>query len=127
MRLYPNWEQLNQMNNPLTDGERALIKYLDDNLPKDPNWKSTQKLSDYKGWLIFAQPFLNGTRPDVIIYHPFVGIVIYEVKDWRLENYHWGKDADNRTTLYVSDKRGSYPVKSPIKNKAIPCHRSRRR
>ncbi len=115
MRLYPNWEQLNQMNNPLTEGEKSLIKYLDDNLPQDQTWNASKPLSDYKGWLIFAQPFLNGTRPDVIIYHPYVGIVIYEVKDWRLENYSWDKDADNRTTLYVSDQRGSYPVKSPVK------------
>jgi hypothetical protein len=115
MRLYPSWEQLNQMNNPLTNGERALIKYLDENLPADPSWNSTQPLGDYKGWLIFAQPFLNGSRPDVVIYHPFVGIVIYEVKDWKLDSYAWGKDADNRTTLFVDDGRGRHVVKSPVK------------
>ncbi len=115
MRLHPNWEQLNQLNNPLTEGERALIKYLDDNLPKDTTWNNKKKLNEYKGWLIFAQPFLNGSRPDIIIYHPFVGIVIYEVKDWQLNNYKWGKDEYNRTVLSVSDSRGSYFVKSPIK------------
>lgn len=115
MRLYPNREQLNQMKKSLTGGEEALIKYLDDNLPTDPSWNVGQPLSDYRGWLIFAQPFLNGTRPDIVIYHPFVGIVIYEVKDWILDNYSWGKDGDNRTTLFVSDRRGRYIVKSPVK------------
>ena len=111
-RLYPTWKQLEEQNNPLTDGEKALIKFLDDYLPKDPNWKAApglKNLKAYNGWLIFAQPFLNGTRPDVIIFNPQVGIVIYEVKDWNLDNYVWTKDG-----LFVNDGRGSYPIKSPI-------------
>jgi hypothetical protein len=108
-RLYPTWQQLEEQNNPLTAGERALLKYLDDYLPKDPQWKSGDKLETYNGWLIFAQPFLNGTRPDIIIFNPQVGLVIYEVKDWTLENYEWRKGKG----LSVNDGRGSYPVKSP--------------
>jgi hypothetical protein len=113
-RLYPNWEQLNSLNNPLTEGEKSLIHYLDNNLPQDPSWTKDKKLTDYKGWLIFAQPFLNGSRPDVIIYNPFVGVVIYEVKDWKLENYEWDKDYEGRTSLFVHDSRGRYPIKNPI-------------
>lgn len=109
-RLYPTWQQLNEQNNPLTDGERALILYLDRYLPKDPIWKQEQGLKNYNGWLIFAQPFLNGTRPDVIIFNPNVGLVIYEVKDWNLDNYHFKKDLG----LTVTDGRGTYSVKSPI-------------
>lgn len=113
-RLYPTWEQLEQQNSPLTAGEKSLIKYLDTYLPKeDPNWKpapSLKNLKDYKGWLIFAQPFLNGTRPDLIIFNPQVGLVIYEVKDWNLDNYEWRKGEG----LFVNDGRGSYSVKSPI-------------
>ena len=108
-RLYPNWEQIGKLKNPLTAGEIKLIKYLDDNLPKDFNWKSTNKLTDYKGWLIFAQPFLNGSRPDVIVYNPFVGMVIFEVKDWNLKHY-----SSKNGKLYVSDSRGSYEIKSPL-------------
>jgi len=115
MRLYPTWEQLSKLKNPLTDGERSLIRFLNDNLPKDLSWTSGKALADYKGWLIFVQPFLNGSRPDVVIYHPFVGVIIYEVKDWQLIHYSWDKDADNRTTLFVNDGAGRYPVKSPIK------------
>lgn len=109
-RLYPTWEQLEQQNNPLTAGEKTLIKYLDTYLPKDPSWKKEQGLKNYKGWLIFAQPFLNGTRPDIIIFNPQVGLVIYEVKDWNLDNYEWKKGEG----LFVNDGRGSYAVKSPI-------------
>ena len=88
-RLYPTWQQLEEQNNPLTAGEKSLIKFFDDYLPKDPSWKPApglKNLKDYKGWLIFAQPFLNGTRPDIIIFNPQVGLVIYEVKDWNLNN-----------------------------------------
>ena len=112
-RLYPTWQQLEEQNNPLTVGEKSLIKFFDDYLPKDPNWKPApglKNLKDYKGWLIFAQPFLNGTRPDIIIFNPQVGLVIYEVKDWNLDNYEWRKGEG----LFVNDRRGSYPVKSPI-------------
>lgn len=112
-RLYPTWQQLEEQNNQLTVGEKSLIKFFDDNLPKDPNWKPAtglKNLKDYKGWLIFAQPFLNGTRPDIIIFNPQVGLVIYEVKDWNLNNYEWRKEEG----LFVNDGRGSYPVKSPI-------------
>src|SRR3989344_5607802 len=109
-RLYPTWQQLEEQNNPLTAGEKALLKYLDTYLPKDTQWKSGDKLENYKGWLIFAQPFLNGTRPDIIIFNPQVGLVIYEVKDWNLDNYEWKKGEG----LFVNDGRGSYPVKSPI-------------
>ena len=86
-RIYPNWDQLNLMHNPLTEGERALIEFLDEKLPKDSAWKEGDNLKDYKGQLIFAQPYLNGTRPDVVIFNPQVGMVIYEVKDWHLNSY----------------------------------------
>lgn len=109
-RLYPSWQQLEDQHNPLTAGEFALLKFLDKYLPKDNQWKKGEKLESYKGWLIFAQPFLNGTRPDIIIFNPQVGMVIYEVKDWNLNNYEWHKGQG----LFVNDGRGSYPVKSPI-------------
>lgn len=113
-RIYPSWEQIEKLKNPLTEGELHLLKYLDRNLPADRNWTKDKKLIEYRGWLIFAQPFLNGSRPDVIIFNPFVGIVIYEVKDWKLFHYEWKKDHDGYTSLFVSDSKGSYPVKSPI-------------
>ncbi|MFH1008244.1 MAG: NERD domain-containing protein [Candidatus Latescibacterota bacterium] len=90
------------------------MKYLDDNLPRDHNWTKQQKLTDYNGWLIFSQPFLNGSRPDIIIFNPNVGIVIYEVKDWKLENYMWEKDDEGKETLFVHDTGGRYPIKNPI-------------
>ena len=117
-RLHPNWEQISTLKNPLTEGEKYFLKYLDDNLPKDPNWTPDKKLSEYNGWLIFAQPFLNGSRPDVVVYNPFVGMIIYEVKDWNSIHYSWNKVKDESKTpsiLFVSDRKGTYEVKRPDK------------
>ena len=112
-RIYPSWEQIKQLKNPLTEGERHLLEFLDKNLPIDSSWNESQKLSEYNGWLIFAQPFLNGSRPDVVIFNPNVGIVIYEVKDWNRSHYEWKRD-EGYSRLFVSDSKGSYPVKNPI-------------
>jgi hypothetical protein len=114
-RIFPNWEQLNSLRNPLTEGERCLLEFLDENLPEDEVWKKDDKLVNYRGWLIFAQPFLNGSRPDIIIYNPYVGIVIYEVKDWHLEHYSLKKDESGFNKLHVSDAKGTYKIKEPVK------------
>ena len=34
------------------------------------------------------QPFLNGDLPDIIVMHKGGGVMIFEVKDWDLSNYH---------------------------------------
>ena len=109
-RLYPNWEQLNSAHSPLTPGERAFLLFLDENLPKDKIWTKDKSLTDYDGWLIFAQPFLNGSRPDIIIFNPFVGVMIYEVKDWNLRHY---KKENGK--VWVSDCKGTYQIKSPLR------------
>ena len=42
-RIYPSWDQIKQLKNPLTEGEIHLLKFLDYNLPTDPNWTESQK------------------------------------------------------------------------------------
>lgn len=118
-RLYPNREQLNSLKNPLTEGEKYFIDFLDKYLPRDNDWTSDKKLSEYKGWLIFAQPFLNGSRPDVVVYHPFVGMIIYEVKDWDAKHYSWNttnnEEDEKPTRLFVFDGQKKHRVKRPDK------------
>lgn len=72
-RLFPDWDTLNSLHAALTEGERELVSFLDANLPE--------------GWSIFVQPHLNGLRPDVVVATPNVGVVVFEVKDWRLGSY----------------------------------------
>jgi hypothetical protein len=38
-------------------------------------------------WTIYVQPYLNGIRPDIIIFSESAGIGIFEVKDWHLGAY----------------------------------------
>jgi hypothetical protein len=114
-RLIPSWEQIKDFKQPLTDGEAYLLKYLDDTLKKDDTFKEGGDKTKYNGWLIFVQPFLNGSRPDIIIFNPNVGVQIIEVKDWNLNNYFFDKNSLGKWDFYVSDSKGKYPIKSPVK------------
>ncbi len=113
-RMFPTWDEINSFHAPLTEGERALLVYLDKHLPKDLTYDAKKPLEEYRGWLIFCQPFLNGSRPDIIIFHPFVGLMIYEVKDWQLSNYSFQPDEHGKIRMYVSDGRGVYQIKNPV-------------
>jgi hypothetical protein len=108
-RIFPDWEQIYNFKPLLTDGELELAKFLDKNLPA--------------AWEIYLQPYLNGDKPDLAILNPSVGVVIFEVKDWDLRNYHteeenfFDKTTNQRrkgTRYFVTDSRGTYPIQSPI-------------
>lgn len=94
-RIFPSWEQMGELPDKFTAGEIALARFLDKYLPEE--------------WQIYIQPFLNGHRPDIIVFNPSVGLTIIEVKDWNLVHYHFDKD-----TLFVSNSKGSYPIKNPV-------------
>lgn len=106
-RIHPNWETINNFHNPLTPGEEKLAHFLDAHLSEK--------------WMIFVEPYLNGSRPDIVAFNPEVGVMIYEVKDWDLKFYH----RDNNGKLFVNDKQGSYQKLNPTdqvvyyKNKII--------
>jgi Superfamily I DNA and RNA helicases len=114
-RVIPSWEVIKNFKQSLTDGEMYLLKYLDNTLSKDNDFLESSDLQEYNGWLIFVQPFLNGSRPDIIIFHPKVGLQIFEVKDWDLTNYSNKIGLNGKLELHVKDSRGTYPIKSPIK------------
>lgn len=42
-----------------------------------------------KEWKIYVQPYLNGSRPDIIVLNPNIGAMVYEVKDYKLSTYNW--------------------------------------
>lgn len=72
-KLIPSIEQIEQLPTPLEPGERALMNAL------------CQVLDDE--WTIYVQPFLNGLKPDIIIFSEQAGLGIFEVKDWNLAHY----------------------------------------
>ena len=109
-RIFPNWEQLDNLKAPLTNGERALSQYFDKYLPES--------------WEVYVQPYLNGDRPDIVLLNPHIGMMVYEVKDWNLNLYkskkHQALNKDSKTiTFYksfVRDQNGNnQPIVNPIK------------
>jgi len=102
-RIYPAWDVILSSKSQLTEGERTLLTYLDDHLPRS--------------WQIFSQPHLNGLRPDVVVFNPNVGVMIFEVKDWDLQSYRrsMNEDLSNKEVLLVYGKRGELQeIKSPL-------------
>ncbi len=102
--ISPPLSEINKLRQPLTDGEKITLQYLDQNLPP--------------AWEIYIQPHLNGLCPDIIILNPCVGIVVIEIKDWNLEamSYQWedasGKDSYKK--LLATDTHGkTFRTRSP--------------
>jgi len=116
-RIFPDWEEIKSFNQPLTDGELFLLEYLDNNLPRQNEKINLNDIENCDSWLIFVQPYLNGTRPDIILLNPKVGIQIIEVKDWNIEHYNLNKiqksNKKNEYVLYVNDGSGQHPIKRP--------------
>lgn len=99
--VIPSLEQAEKFRDPLTPGEIALARHLSKHLPEH--------------WEIYLQPFLNGTRPDIVLFNPGVGVMIIEVKDWHLSNYRFAKAEDNQLRFQVRDSSGQYHTKkNPI-------------
>jgi len=94
-KIIPSWDIIDNFHNKLYEGEREIAKYLELNLSND--------------WEIYVQSFLNGSRPDVVILNPKIGIMIIEVKKWKLENYFFEHEK-----LYVNTIKGIKHKENPI-------------
>lgn len=82
------WDNLRQ---PLEQGERKFIEYLDENLDKN--------------WEIYIQPAFNGLCPDVIIINSKVGIGIFEVKNWNFEAVDYYTHRTNNGKLHLQARK----------------------
>ncbi|WP_407356399.1 UvrD-helicase domain-containing protein [Methanolobus sp. WCC5] len=99
--IYPGWEDIDRFHNKLTDGEYHITEYLHSNLSDE--------------WEIYVQPFLNGSRPDIILLSHEFGVIIIEVKDWILHNYYFKVDEiSKKNELYVKAKNGKHKILNPI-------------
>lgn len=114
-RIIPSWEQIKNFKQSLTEGESHLLKFLDESLKKDENFRDGDDKTKYNGWLIFVQPFLNGCRPDIIIFNPNIGVQIIEVKDWNLSNYSFEKNKEDKYEFYLEVNKVKHTVKSPVR------------
>jgi len=75
-RIFPPWNDINNLTVSLTPGENFLAKFLDNNLPAD--WNIYLKTEFEWG---------GGKKPDIIIAHKSKGIMIIEVKDIDFKKY----------------------------------------
>ena len=94
-KLYPPLEVIKKRKPEATPGERALLSFL---------------LHNYNDeYEIFFQPFLNGDLPDIILMHKGGGVMVFEVKDWDLSNYHV-----NEVGKWIVNANNSVNTKTPF-------------
>ena len=79
-RIFPPWSEIPNLNVALTSGEKFLAEFLDNNLPLD--WNIYLKTEFEWG---------GGKTPDIVIAHNSKGIMIIEVKDWKIEKEKYKK------------------------------------
>jgi hypothetical protein len=92
--LIPSLDAAKVAKQKPTEGEVFLLEFLakhfDDNVE------------------VYFQPCFNGDRPDIVLMSPNLGVIIIEVKDWKLSLY----DIDNNNKWSV--RHISQGVKSPF-------------
>jgi len=71
--FYPEIEIAKKSHQPLTEGELYLINFFISSLDKNTE--------------VYIQPLINGDQPDIVLVKKRVGIIIIEVKDWKLEYF----------------------------------------
>lgn len=92
--FFPEFESINKLKQAPTVGELYALEVL-------------KGLSD--DYEIYFQPFINGYIPDIVIIRKNFGVLIIEVKDWKLMHYHI--DSNDNWIL----RKENIPIKSPIK------------
>lgn len=93
-KLFPDIETIKKLHQDATEGELCLIQFLE------------KELNDE--FEVYFQPMINGDNPDVVVLKKGGGVIIFEVKDWKLDSYF----IDEKTNwhLYKNDT----PIKSPL-------------
>lgn len=92
--LIPTLEEIIKLKVKPEEGEWHILKYLSENL--DASFE------------IYFNPYMNGDRPDIVIMRKGYGIMIIEVKDYKLSSY----ELDEKKNWKV--KNQSFKIKSPI-------------
>lgn len=93
-KFIPALEKIKMFKVQPEEGEWALLHFLE------------QSLDD--SFEIYFNPYMNGDRPDIVIMRKNYGIMIIEVKDWKLDFYKLDKKKN-----WILKKNNSV-VKSPI-------------
>lgn len=94
--LIPTLEAAKTAKQKPTNGEIFLLEFLKDSFDDHVE--------------VYFQPCFNGDRPDIVLMSPQAGVIIIEVKDWKLDLY--GIDEKNRWAVNLPS--GRQPVRSPF-------------
>ena len=95
--------ELNNLRRPLTSGERKVLDVFDQTLAPE--------------WEIYLQPHLNGLKPDFVLLNPYVGLAVFEVKDWNLDTLKCFTQKNDRDEweLWAQDKAlKRFRIRNPI-------------
>jgi hypothetical protein len=100
--IEPPRDQLDKLRQPMEPGEKTVMEALDRSLDED--------------WEIYIQPHLNGLRPDFVLLHPKVGIIVIEVKNWNLDAMHYfvKTHRSGHQELYARDGNKEFAVENPF-------------
>ena len=99
-KIIPNFDKILKMKVPPTEGELHLLHTLDSTL--DDNFE------------VFFNPYLNGDRPDVVVFHATRGVLFIEVKDWDLSLYELNDKKQWKLKYPKNTKEAEAVLKSPI-------------
>jgi len=92
--LIPTLEDIFKLKIKAEEGELYILKYLANNLDNT--------------FEVYFNPYMNGDRPDIVIMRKGYGVMIIEVKDYKLNSYV----LDERKNWKV--KNQNFTIKSPI-------------
>ena len=99
-QFIPSLDTIEQFRVQPTEGEWALLRFLESNLDD--------------AFEVYFNPFLNGDRPDVLIMKKGGGVFIIEVKDWDLDLYKLDDKKHWHLKFPMNDKEANAFLKSPI-------------
>jgi hypothetical protein len=95
-KIIPSIEKIMQFSVKPEEGELHLLSFLEKELDNS--------------FEVYFNPYMNGDRPDIVIMKKGQGVLIIEVKDYKLENY----ELDERKNWKVKNRTREYNIKSPI-------------
>jgi len=98
--IIPSLDRIQSMTVKPTMGELHLLKEL------------SSLLSDE--YEVFFNPYMNGDRPDIVIFHERFGVLIIEVKDWDLDLYELDDHKNWKLKYPRNDAESRAVIKSPI-------------
>ena len=89
-------ERLSEQSDTVTDGERKVFAALREHLPED--------------YLVYYDVRVGDRYPDFTVIGPDLGVVVLEVKDWRLKSIV-GAQPDS---VVIKTSDGEHVVRSPV-------------